>query len=129
LSIPDTLSRIFSVEVNSPISQLNTINIDQFWTKSCTTLSEFIFEQENDEALQKYKTSSYWARDRNRVYIFKKDGLLKCKLDGQKNELILVPRSLEQKIIEFYHYPHHLAVKNLRSEIQKEYFFPKCSVK
>ena len=50
---------------------------------------------------------------------------IKCKLKNNENELILVPKLLEEKIIEFYHFPHHLAVKTLHNEILKEYYSPR----
>ena len=124
LTVPDALSRMYSIKKDFKISNLSSIKIEDFWVKSCCTLSEFIEEQIKDSDLKNIKTSKYWARDKNKLNYFKEDGLLKCEKKGDNKKLVIVPKSLENKIIEYFHFPHHLSVNKVKDEILQDYYFP-----
>ena len=124
LTVPDALSRIYSINKDFKVSDLSSIKIENFWVKSCCTLSEFIDEQKKDSDLENTKTSKYWVRERNKIKFFEENGLLKCERKEDSKKLVIVPKTLENKIIEYYHFPHHLSVNKVKDEILENYYFP-----
>ena len=131
MSIPDYLSRRIEPTINC-ISQLNEIDLTNFWVRNECTLDEFISMQKNDSSLKSikvFKKSKRWKFLRERglkFYICSETGLAK---GTYKNlDKILVPESCEQNMIKFWHLPIHRSPTDILRKLES-YLFPKMSEK
>ena len=130
LAIPDALSRQYEGSPTT-ISELATIDITKFWINSTCSLDEFIKHQQNDENLNNFVNKNKcpsWASIGKNFKIINENNLLRGKL-ASGLIVTLVPESLEQQLIEFYHLPMHKNLKNILRELKQHFIFPKMRAK
>ena len=132
MAIPDYLSRLSPGDTINSISELNKIDLTNFWSKSECTLDEFLDKQKEDhdiKSAEKFIKSNRWKflRDRGlKMYTCNETGLVKGIFKNK--EKILVPAQYEEKIITFWHLPIHRSPKEIKKKLEN-YIFPKMQQK
>ena len=131
MSIPDYLSRRIETGI-SKISEINQIDITNFWSRNECTLDEFINLQKDDPFLKNQKSfnkSKTWKflRDRGLGFKICKESGLAIGLIRNK-EKILVPEKYEQVLIEFWHLPTHRSPTEISKKLES-YIFPRMMEK
>ena len=126
MAIPDYLSR--GTAKISRISELNSIDLTNFWSKNECTLDEFMNHQREDNAIRdksSFLKNKRWKflRDRGLQFKICKDTKLAMGTSDGKSK-ILVPENYESKMIAFWHLPTHRSPMEIMKKLD-DYIFPK----
>ena len=120
----DCLSRSFETSTISPIVPMGKVKVPEpFWIKHSISIDEFLQAQEADEELEKMIYPWKWIKDRGWRPSFKNG--IKYLIDPDGNERIAVPKSLVERLFDYYHYPLHRAHGLMVEEIRAKYIIPK----
>ena len=132
MAIPDYLSRVLPENSVTCLSELNKIDLTNFWSRSECSLDEFIQLQKEDPDLKSignFQKSKRWKFliDRGlKMFYSQTTGLAKGIMNDK--EKILVPVNYEQIIIQFWHLPIHRSPNEIHKKLE-DYLFPKMQTK
>ena len=128
MAVADMLSRLHDNSDKHPITKLSLLNVQDFWVKNGTSITDFLIHQKADDDLCLAKKSKYWKSTlRPNSKIVQKDEIFYVSAKG--GDLIMVPKSLEEKLIHFFHLPLHVSPKRMFKEMKSKFIFPKMYVK
>ena len=128
MAVADMLSRLHEGSNTKPITKLTLLNVKDFWVKNGTSLSDFSIQQKADDDLCSANKSQYWKSTlRKGSKIIEKDGIF--YVISKDKHLMMVPKTLEEQLLHFFHLPLHVAPNTMFRNMQKRFIFPKMFVK
>ena len=127
MAAADYLSRKSYPMDHPEINVLNKEHVGDLWLYSGITLADMVHEQEQDDQVKNLTGGYSMLRNKKRFKISMENGLKIVTKNGSTTKLIIVPATMIEGILEFYHGNQHSGIMGMSKAIGKRFFIPSIS--
>ena len=100
------------------------LDLNNLWLVSDLTLSDIMDEQKADVNVQNFSNGYKQLKSKKLWKVFSKSGILMAQKKNSDEELIIIPMSLIDKLLEFHHGIDHKGIMGMTKIISKKFFIP-----
>ena len=118
---PDFLSRRGTAVLGALTGKLDFNNI---WLYSGISIADMVQEQQNDVKLQQFQNGYAALKSKKLWEILDRNGMMIAKRKNSNKEVVVVPTSLVNDVLDFHHGPQHSGIVSMTRAISSKFFLP-----
>ena len=118
---PDYLSRKRTAVLGALTGRLDFNNI---WLFSGITIAEMVQAQQNDVKMQNFQDGYATLKSKKIWEILDRNGMMVATKKNKTDEVIVVPSTMINDILEYHHGPQHAGIVSMTRKISSKFFIP-----
>ena len=118
---PDYLSRKRTAVLGALTGRLD---FDNIWLFSGSTIAEMVQAQQIDVKLQNFQDGYAALKSKKLWEVLDRNGMMVATKKNSKDEVIVVPSSMINDILEYHHGPQHAGIVSMTRAISSKFFIP-----